>query len=76
MENASTIKKKSLILKENAKGTSLYVIVEMLGRHVDTIRQYLRHPLPMNKRSDCDTSETVPARDLRYFIQKLREKFG
>uniref|UniRef100_A0A0L8H392 Tc3 transposase DNA binding domain-containing protein n=1 Tax=Octopus bimaculoides TaxID=37653 RepID=A0A0L8H392_OCTBM len=67
---------KSIIMKESTKGTSLHVIAEKLGRHVDTVRRFLKDPSPRKKRSDCGTSKTVTARDLRNIGHKLREKPG
>ena len=62
------------IIKESAKGTSLHIIAENLVHHVDMVGIILREPSSWNKQSDCVTSKTVTARDLRSNISKLRAK--
>uniref|UniRef100_A0A0L8FUY2 Transposase Tc1-like domain-containing protein n=1 Tax=Octopus bimaculoides TaxID=37653 RepID=A0A0L8FUY2_OCTBM len=68
--------RKSVIIKESAKGTSLHVIAEKLGRHVDMVRQLLKDSSPKKKWSNCGTSKTVTARDLRHIGRKLHGKLG
>ena len=67
---------KQIIIKETAKGTSTAVIARKLGRHIDTVRRFLKDPSPRKKRSDAGHSRTVSARDMRNVVHQLRQRPG
>ena len=73
---ALTDKEKEVIIKESAKGTSFDVIAEITGRHVDTVKRFLKDPSPRKKRSDAGCSKTVTDRDMRKIVRQLRRNPG
>lgn len=73
---ALTDDEKAIIIKETAKGTSPDAIAEQIGRHVDSVKRFLKDPSPRKKRSDAGVSKTVSARDLRKIGRQLRRKPG
>lgn len=56
-------KEKSVVIKESYKDASLHVIAVKLGRHMDTVRQFLEDSSSMKNRADCEASKTVTASD-------------
>ena len=52
-------KTKEVVIKESAIGTSLDVIPEILGHHVDTVKRFLKDPSPRKKESDAVLFKSV-----------------
>lgn len=73
---ALTVNEKEVIIKESAKGTSLADIAQIIGRHIDTVKRFLKDPSPRKKRSDAGLSKTVNDRDMRRIGRQLRRKPG
>lgn len=67
---------KATIVKETGKGSSPRGIATKLGRHIDTIRRYLKNPSPRKQRSDSGVLKSVTARDLRKIRKIVRIKPG
>lgn len=67
-----TTTEKSQIVEELGKGTPLKVIAKILGRHVVTIRRFVKNPYPSKPRSDCGVPRCVTQRDLRNIRKELK----
>ena len=69
---ALTDDEKAIIIKETAKVTSPNAIAEKIGRHVDSVKRYLKDPSAKKKRLNAGFSKAVSARDLREIGRYLR----
>lgn len=64
---------KSVIIRKSTKDTSIQTDADMLGRHVHTVRQFLRDPSPKKKWSYSGVPRTLPATDLKNISWNLRK---
>ena len=71
-----SVEERDIIIVEVGKGTCNEDIAKILGRHVDTIKRYLKSPSPRKSRSDRGGSKTVTARGMRKIVRQVRHRGG
>ena len=64
---------KTTIVKECANSSYYEAISQILGRHDDTCKRFLKDPSPRKKCSYSWDFRTVNERNMRYIVRRLRK---